>query len=672
MRPGESAPRPASFPDLFPSLSRSELIWLPIVLAALLAIYLPGLGNGLVFDDTLLTDDRLLVEYGSLLEFRSRMISYGSFAWVQALFGEGWWKQRLVNLAIHIGVVLALWALYREILRCIAHPPVEAGRSDEPIVSYDRSPALGLAVGCFALNPVAVYAVAYLIQRSILLATLFVVLGLWLFALGLARRKPAFHVLAFVCYGLAVLSKEHAVFAPLAAVPLYILVMRPGAKRLAALAGASALATIGAALALSLKYGHIIGVPFDEYSHVYLAQLARLSPDAPKNAFALSIVNQAYLFFEYGLRWFIPSSDWMSINLRPPFPVKWLTFPQVLGLAGYAATVIGGFWLLVRYRDGRALLGLSILFPALLFATEFATVWIQDPFVLYRSYLWAIGVPGIVFFVFHGPSPRVLLGIGLGVGALLVWQATDRVLSMATPERVWTDAIAKLPDDPRSVGRWFPYLNRGSAYVERDQFPLAMKDFETSAALGDMGMGAVNLGALLSASGDHRRALAAFDLAERQGYKLYNLPFQRGLALLALGRPAEAYRQFEITVAGNPQSPTRELALLHLARTGLPLGKQEEAIKSLEQLITIDPRHKEGRYLLGMAYYTKGDYARALDLLDRLLLDDARGPVYYAHAMANFGLKRKAEALADIENAIRLGPDHPAMHQWRARIQAMP
>jgi hypothetical protein len=26
---------------------------------------------------------------------------------------------------------------------------------------------------------------------------------------------------------------------------------------------------------------------------------------------------------------------------------------------------------------------------ALMFGTEFGTVWIQDPFVLYRGYLWA-------------------------------------------------------------------------------------------------------------------------------------------------------------------------------------------------------------------------------------------------------------------------------------------
>jgi len=35
-------------------------------------------------------------------------------------------------------------------------------------------------------------------------------------------------------------------------------------------------------------------------------------------------------------------------------------------------------------------------------------------------------------------------------------------------------------------------------------------------------------------------------------------------------------------------------------------------------------------------------------------------------------LRNKAEALADIENAIRLTPDNPMLTEWRSRIRAMP
>ncbi len=651
---------------------RYDLIWLLVVLAALLAIYLPGLGNGLVFDDAYLTDG-LFSDYRYLSAWRVRMLSYGSFVGLQSIFGEGWWKQRLANLAIHACVVVALWSLYREILRAIvAQPAADASPPAAAPVPFEKSPALGFAIGFFALNPVAVYSVGYLIQRSILLATLFVATGLWLFARAISAKKPWLFAASFGCYLLAMVSKETAVSAPLAAIPLYILIARPGGKRIASLAGVGAGIVAVAGYILWRWYGDILFKPFDEYSHVYLAQLKALDPDVEKNAFGLSVINQSWLFFQYGLRWIFPFSGWLSINLRPAFPVAWLSFPQILGVVGYLGTLAGGFYLLLRYRDWRALVAISFLFAALLFSTEFATVWVQDPFVLYRSYLWAIGIPGLVFFLAHGTPPRVLLAVGLVVGSLFAWQGLDRVFSMETAESVWTDAIEKLPRDPRSVGRWFPYVNRGVARVERDDFQLALRDFEISAALGDQGLGRFNLGAVYLATGKPVQAIAAFDRAEKEGYSLYNLPFQRGMALMALGKPADAYRQFEVTAKMSPPSPTRELLWLQQGRAAVQLGRHDEAIEHFERVLASEPRHKEARYLQAMAYLAKGDAARARELLDKWLAEGENAPGLYARAMANYALKRKPEALADIEGAMRLGLDNPAIRQWKARIQAMP
>ena len=655
---------------MFARPSRNELIGLGAILALLLAVYLPGLQNELVFDDEYLTGS-LFTDYASLFALKPRMLSYGSFVWVHALVGDGWWKQRLVNLGIHAGTVVVLWALYREILRHIALPPAEPGVASEAL-RYEQSPALAIAIGFFALNPVAVYAVAYLIQRSILLATFFVVLGLWLFARALSERKPVLLGAALACYVLAMMSKEHAILAPAAAIPLYILISRPSARRLAAVALGGAVLVGAAAAVLAMRYGYVLGKAFDEYSYAYLAQLAKLDPNAEKDAFSLSILNQAYLFFHYGLRWMLPYEGWLSINLRPPFPLSWTTFPQVLGLPAYVLAIIGGFYLVIRYRTWPALLGLSILLPALLFPTELATVWVQDPFVLYRSYLWAIGIPGLVFFLLHGPPPRVMAIIGVVLAALLGAQALERVLSLATSEKVWTDAIEKLPKDPRSMGRWFPYVNRGSVYAEHDQFDLALRDFNMSEALGDNGIGAANMGSILSAKGKHAQALAALDRAEKQGYKLYNLPFQRGLALMALERPAEAYDQFKIAQGMSPPSPTRELVLLHLGRLGLQLQKRDEAIATLEELVRLEPRNRDGMQLLAMGYVMRQNYTHARALLDRLLEEGAGRRAYYYRALANYGLKRKAEALSDIENAIRAGPEDPHLREWQAKIQAMP
>ena len=643
-------------------------MWLPVVLAALAIIYLPGLGNALVFDDEALASGRLFADYAALLELRTRVLSYGSFVWVREIFGDGWWKQRLMNLAIHAAVVIALYGLWREILGHVV-PTAEPGEpAPAPLAA---SPALGVAIGFFALNPVAVYGVGYLVQRSILMATFFVVLALWLFLMGCERGHRGMFVASFVCYALGVASKEYAILAPLAAVPLFILAVRPSARTLGLLALAGAVVVGATGVALSMRYGEILGKPFDEYSNVYLAQLAALDPKAPERAFPLSIENQAWLFFQYGLRWILPASPWLSINLRPPFPVTFLTFPHVLGLLGYLAVIVGGFWLLLRHRDWRALVGVSALLPALLFATEFATVWVQDPFVLYRSYLWAIGIPGLVFVALHGTPTRLLAGGALVVGGLLTWQALDRVLSLATPERAWTDAIAKLPQDPRSVGRWFPYLNRGALYVDANRFNLAMQDFESSSKLGDMGAGLVSRGSLYAANGELGNALASYDAAERQGHTLYNLPFQRGLALAAVGQPQAAYEQLQRARAMNPPSPTRELVLLHMGRLAMQLGRPDEAAALLEQLLTAEPANAEARYNLAMALVMKKDFERARVVADAVVAEGDTARARYVRALAHYGLARKDAALADIEAAIRLGGENPHLVEWRAKIKAM-
>jgi tetratricopeptide (TPR) repeat protein len=354
--------------------------------------------------------------------------------------------------------------------------------------------------------------------------------------------------------------------------------------------------------------------------------------------------------------------------MRPPFPVTWLSFPHVIGVASFAALVGGSAWLLLRKRDWRALVGCCLLMAALLFGTEFITVWVQDSFVLYRSYLWAIAIPGLVLVMVHGTSARALLVVGVILGSLMVWQATERVLSLATPETAWSDAIAKLPKDARAVGRWFPYLNRGAYYVDHDRFDLAMRDFEQSSALGDTGIGAFNLGSLMTAKGRPQQALALFDQAQKEGYDLHDLPFQRGVAYAALGRPEDAYKYFSIAMEFVQPSPTREVALLGLGRAAMQVGKPDEAIKALDALLQREPRNNEARYLLAMAHIAKSQHEKALQVLEPAA---EGGAIHYARAVAYHGLGRKREAQQEIAAAIRIGPVHPALHQWQAKIDAM-
>ena len=110
---------------------------------------------------------------------------------------------------------------------------------------------------------------------------------------------------------------------------------------------------------------------------------------------------------------------------------------------------------------------------------------------------------------------------------------------------------------------------------------------------------------------------------------------------------------------------------LHLGRLGMQLGRADEAIASLRQLVAHDPKHKEGRFLLAMAHIMKNEHAAALQIANGLVSEEPTGRAFYARALANFGLKRKAEALADIESALRQSPDNPNLRGWQEKIRAM-
>jgi tetratricopeptide (TPR) repeat protein len=180
------------------------------------------------------------------------------------------------------------------------------------------------------------------------------------------------------------------------------------------------------------------------------------------------------------------------------------------------------------------------------------------------------------------------------------------------------------------------------------------------------------MGAVFAATGHHPQALVAFDRAEQAGYDLYNLPFQRGLSLLALNRPEEAYKAFEVAYARHPPSPTREALLLNMGRTALQLGRKNDAVFLLTQLVKVQPRSPEVRYLYAMSLIGIDQHEGARQILDGLVREGGKAPAYYARAIANYGLNRKQDALSDIDTAIRLGPDSPVLHEWQAKIRAMP
>ena len=650
------------------------------VLAAVLAIYLPGWNHELLFDDLRLTDGAIFGNYGSLLTFKQRMLSYGSFIWVDLLAGPGWWKQRLVNVGLHLATVAALYALVRELLERTRFP--EEFES-QPHFGMSRQAAVQVGVALFAVNPMAVYAVAYLVQRSIVMATLFSVLACWCFVRGLSGRGVAWYGLALLSYVAAVLSKEHAVMVAAMAVPLYIHVRRPSWKTVATIAGASTALIAVAAVVFFGIYGELIGKLFDQRSLDFAQQLERLSPGITQRMYPLSILNEAALFFAYGFLWFAPNVMWMSVDMRPAFPLSYLAFPQVLGVVGYVGLWIAALWAVLRRRGALSLAGVALMFPLLLYATEFATVWVQDPFVLYRSYLWAVAVPVLVAIVLTGFQPKTIYVIGCAIGLVFTVLAFERVQSLRDDHTAWGDAAEKidLKAPANAVGRWRPFLNLGAYHLDRGSLGEAQRSFATAEALGSLhGSARFNQGVALQQQKKHAQALTTFAEAEKQGFSGQSLHYHRGESAFALGQFALAFDSFSQGLASAAEGVTgkemdrmREAMRMRRAEAAIGAGRYDDAIGDFNALLKASPQNRRLALGLGMALVGKGDTQAAIAQFDQIIASTPNAAAaYYGRAMAHNTAKRRDDSLKDLDRAIALDPRNAQYQQVRAQLAAPP
>lgn len=573
--------------------------WFAIfIIAAILGIYIPGLDNALLFDDSQLQYGNIFTEYGNLLHFKQRMLSYSSFIWTQDIFGAGWWKQRVFNIVVHIAVVAAIYALMRQLL---AHTHFPTDITEQTHFAASRHAATIVALVFFALHPMAVYAVAYLIQRSILMATLFTIIACWAWVRGLESRQWLWYIVAIISYILAVASKEYAIMAVVLSIPLYVYIRRPRPQAIAMIALGSFLILGITSAVFYYIYSSVLGKPFDPQSVAYTQQLEALHPGFTQAVYPLSILNELRLFFAYGLRWFVPYVGWMSVDMRPAFPVGFFEPLHVLGAVSYMLVLGTSLWLLLRRHDTWSFIGLLCLFPAILFWTEFSTVWIQDPFVLYRSYLWAAFLPGFLAVLLTGLQPRTIYIIGLILGCVLGFQAFDRVVSLKNETTAWQDVIDKtdLQAPVNAVGRSRAYINLGNYQLKNNEFDFAERNLKTAISLNDPGhTGAaahLNLGTIYEKTGRHALALESLDAAEKMGYPGISLHFYRGQALFGLGRFAQSQASFHKALIGlehSPQNRPFEPRIRHLrAEAAMKAEQYDIAIEEYRTLLTIQPEN---------------------------------------------------------------------------------
>ena len=517
-----------------------HVITVGLIILTACGLYLPFLENPFIFDDWVLFGGNAFAYFATwpFDYLHTRNLPNFSLA-VTYILGSGMATQRTVSLVLHIASALALYKLTFDLLRVAAQPDQAGRATDERQTAYW---ALA-AAAAFAIHPVTVYGAGYLVQRSIVLATLFSLLSVLLLVRGLRRGAYSDAVAAALLYTLAVYSKEHCILLPAVAALAVFLVaadrrfgMRYGLVYLAACAPAAIMVAM-----LSLR---VIG---GSYEPDYVAVADQLEGvfglEAANMSLARSAVAQAGLFYKYLFLWIWPDVRTMSIDLRVDFSLHWSAGWILLNIVAFAMFgVVAGFLLWCRGRPG--LIGFGMLFVWILFLVEFSAARFQEPFVLYRFYLWAPGIVIAMVAVLRLIPGRAALALFFLVLPLLFFQARDRLVTFSHPFLLWQDAAAKLPAQP------VPWGSRALYSLAREYIY----------------------------AGNSGKAMEYAERCMAQYPDTYHCYFAKGAILAGQGELGLALPFLQRAVALKPKS---EIAHQRLAWTLEKLGRIEEAMAAL-------------------------------------------------------------------------------------------
>lgn len=514
-----------------------------VLIAAVCVVYLPFLGNPFVFDDRNMLNGPFIAYFSHSPVFDLRWFPYVSMGWTARLFSDELPHPfRLANVLLHAANVILLFHLLRLLLRTVI-------RDQSSSSSITWGAWLGAMV--FAVHPVAVYAAGYVVQHSILMATLFALLMQWTYLRALLSGQTRWLLLAVLAYFLACFSKEHSILMPavLAAMTLLLRKQNLVSKRALGLAWS---AFVIVALVVLRQKGMFGGAPesalkvFSEASEPMAAAMLEQQSVAGSGAevHLLSAMTQAGMFFKYLLLWFVPNTAWMSIDMREAFVSSLNSWQGWIGVGGFVIYGLVAFRLLLK-GGVSGLVGLALLYSWLQFFTEFSSIRVQEPFVLYRSYLWMPGMMMLIpLLLVKLPQRRTLVILGCVV-TLLTPLAWNRLWVFSDNYRLWNDAALLLKNE-REAGADRIYYNRGQALLAAQKWDDAAKDFERTAAISPK-LEPVRylLGVAYSSSGRFQEALVQFDVAITIKDDDAQVYFVKGLTLKRLHRDKEAMQDME-------------------------------------------------------------------------------------------------------------------------------
>ncbi len=670
-----------------------------LALGVLVAVsYVPALSGGFVWDDVIFSEEPVIHAVSGLksiwfspADIRNEghywPLVYSTFWLEHKLWGLAPAGYHAVNIALHLANCLLLWRLLERL----------------------RVPGAAVIAAVFAVHPVHVESVAWIIERKDVLSALFYLGAVLVWMRFVEQPRPARYALALGLFTAGLLSKSVVVTLPAALLILHW--WQQGRVRSIDL------------LRLAPFVAVAVGITAGDLSFYTSREPLELGYTLAERAL---IASRALWFYAGKLLW--------PAKLAVIYPLWEIDAGDLLAWAYLvaAAALAAALWL-ARRRIGRGPLAGMLYFavtlgPALGFVDY---GYLQFSFVADRfQYLAGIGVLAVLIGgAAHGAAK---LPAAYRRGALALAAAVVAVLGVLTWRQagVYRDEITLFSHVvAHNPGARDAHLNLGSALFEAERYDeglaatrIAVEQRPDSAgALANLGRALIHFKRLQEAEEHLRRAVridphsttAHQNLAEAlrkqerfaeavESYRTvlaidesFALAYAgMGMALFGERRYAEALGALATALSLQPELPNAVMLYVHMGRSARELSRLDEAAAHFERGAEIDPydveplleladvRVRQGRseeaeriledvretrpddpvslHNLAEAFRTQGRHEEAIASYRAALRADADfAPSYAGLGITLFQADRYEEAIEALQQALKLQPDLP-------------
>lgn len=611
-------------------------------------------------------DDIAIGQYASIdsalnLNIGYRKIAYLSFLvnrWIDPVSPVNY---RITNILIHICNALLVYVLALKTMRLPAWK--------EKYGKYAYGAAF-LSATIFALHPININAVSYIVQRMTSLASMFVLLSLlgYIFARtsGGGYRAFALYTAALVFILCGIFSKENAVIAvPL--IGLYDVVFFSGFGRKKYLVNMGVGLAIGLlALAASSLFLHFDKALIDIAAVLFHPD--RRIPDLGWTATDVYWTPAEHIFTEFRV---VGRYLFLLLVPLPRFLVfDWWSFPLSTGLLSPISTAVS-FLVIVSLISFAAIkfrklpfLSFGILWYFIAVSLESFIALGSDLYFEHRNYLPLAGLAfGLIGQVFASvgivPRNKTLWAVVCAVSLLLGGLTFQRNLVWKDSVSLWQDTVGKTSGNLRAM------IALGNSYLRVSDLGEAKKYYGEALKVGAVDQrphlfedAAYSLGMASLFSGDLTAAGKVIAVMDAQLEGSVRTAILKGFHAALAGDLEGAIQQYK-NVLPAVEGLDQVIVYTLLGEAYFRKGAADDAIASYRKAIELDPSFSAAYHGLGTVYMSRKDLKSAAYFIGKTLSLDPGNSLALAD-MADLLLIKKEPVEKAEEFAARAVAASPA------------